>query len=164
MGNVSAVVLLATGWGYSGDPDMLPPHAADLQMFNFLAITLCALNVASLGAAVAHRALAMALRRTVLPTVVAVDAAVLALWSPIASAAQSLIHEQPEYQACDLWPGALSWLLPATRILLIGVVSICILCAVIQALFAIAELLHDWVLRYRQARDQLTATSYEVMG
>lgn len=30
---------VVTGWGYSGDPDMLPPYAADLQMFNFLAIT-----------------------------------------------------------------------------------------------------------------------------
>ncbi|BEL41947.1 Uncharacterised protein [Mycobacteroides abscessus subsp. abscessus] len=155
---------VVTGWGYSGDPDMLPPYAADLQMFNFLAITLCVLNVAAVGTAVAHRALAMALRRTILPAVVAVDAAVLALWTPIAAAAHSVTHEQPEYQSRDLWLGALSWLLPATRILLIGVVSICMLYAVIQALFTTAELLHGWVSRHRRARDQLTTTSHEAMG
>ncbi|KRQ23288.1 MULTISPECIES: hypothetical protein [Mycobacteroides] len=160
----ASAVVLAAGWGYSGDPDMLPPHAADLELFNFLAITLCVLNVMSLGTAIAHRSLAATLRRTVLPAVVAVDAAVLALWSSIATAAQSVIHEQPEYQAHDLWVAASSWLLPAARILLIGVVSICMLCAVIQALFTTAELLHDWVLRDRRARDQLTATSHEAMG
>lgn len=124
----------------------------------------CVLNVMSLGTAIAHRSLAATLRRTVLPAVVAVDAAVLALWSSIATAAQSVIHEQPEYQAHDLWVAASSWLLPAARILLIGVVSICMLCAVIQALFTTAELLHDWLLRDRRARDQLTATSHEAMG